>query len=139
MTPRNVCRLQHDALLQDPRTRLLLFLIDVSALSVKMWGVCFSPRLPARAASRLCHSKPAKPSSSSSLLESQRPKAEKQRRRREREEAVFTRQRNVSGEGSLQFLAKSTFTRLLVVLFTAHLTDAVHISPVCWLNFLRQR
>lgn len=92
-------------------TRLLLFSMDLSVRSVfvRMWGVCFSRRLPGRAASRVCHSRPSsssssssqhsnpeQPSSSSSQLDSQRPKAEKRRRRREREEAVLTRQRNVS-------------------------------------------
>ncbi|CAF94693.1 unnamed protein product [Tetraodon nigroviridis] len=71
-----------------------------------MWSVCFSPRLPGRAASRLCHSKAAKPSSSSSQSDPQRPKAEKQRRRREREEAVLTRQRNTSEDAVLKWSQK---------------------------------
>lgn len=91
--PRNTCTFLNTAFLYVAAP-----LRDLMICAGRMWSVCFSPRLPGRAASRLCHSKAAKPSSSSSQSDPQRPKAEKQRRRREREEAVLTRQRNVSRE-----------------------------------------
>ncbi|XP_011617194.2 valine--tRNA ligase, mitochondrial [Takifugu rubripes] len=72
-----------------------------------MWAVCFPPRLPGRAASRLCqHSKQTRASSSSSQSDQQRPKAEKRRRRREREEAVFTGKHNTSEDAVLKWSEK---------------------------------